>query len=444
MKWGVILMVLFLLTSLASFQVRAESETPKNVILMIGDGMGTAHITLTRILSGELNMDQFSAGGLATTYSNNNLITDSAAAGTALATGHKTNNGVISQSPDHRDLKTVLEIAKENGMGTGIITTSRITDATPACFYAHTENRDEEDAIAEQLVNAGVDVILGGGQSHFLQSGTEGSKREDSLDLVNEFKNIGYEIVSNKSEMLKASQSPVVGLFTPAEMSFELDRRAEEPSIAEMTKKAIQLLNGKREGFFLMIEGGRIDHEAHANDAAGVVAEVKAFDDAIGTALNFAREDGKTLVIVTADHSTGGLTLGRGTKQWYDPELLRSADISFEKFASLLMEGKDIKESLAEHYGIADLTEEEVKKIDDVVKTKKLYDIEAVIGGVISKRTNIVFTTTQHEGSAVPLLTYGPGAFGGFMDNTEVGETVNELLAGEERNIFSRLMERIC
>lgn len=444
MKCGVIMIALSLLAPLASFRVRTESETPKNVILMIGDGMGTAHITLTRILDGGLNMDRLSSGGLAVTYSSDDLITDSAAAGTALATGHKTNNGMISQSPDHRDLKTALEAAKERGMGTGIITTSRITDATPACFYAHTGNRDEEDAIAEQLVDAGVDVILGGGFGHFLPAGTEGSKRNDALDLMNEFKTSGYTSVSNRSEMLKANHSPVVGLFSPAEMSFELDRGAEEPSIAEMTEKAIGLLKNGRNGFFLMVEGGRIDHEAHANDAAGVVAEVKAFDDAIGVALDFAREDGSTLVIVTSDHSTGGLTLGKGTKQWYDPELLRSADISFEKFASLLMEGKEVKALFTEHYGIADLADEEVKEINDVVKTKNLYAIEAVIGGVISARTNIVFATTQHEGSAVPLLTYGPGAFGGFVDNTAVGVTVNELLAGEEKNAFGRIVERIC
>jgi len=192
-----------------------------------------------------------------------------------------------------------------------------------------------------------------------------------------------------------------------------------------------------------MVEGGRIDHEAHANDAAGVIAEIKAFDKAIGLALDFANSNRKTLVIVTADHSTGGMTLGSGTKQWYKPELLRS-DISFESFAPLLTgEQQSMRDLFERHYGITDLTDEEMSNIAETVKGGDLYTIESAIAKVVSARTNIVFTTTQHEGGAVPLFSYGPGAFGGFMDNTEVGSSIKAMAAHKEEGIIERIIERI-
>jgi alkaline phosphatase len=405
-----------------------EGKTPKNIIYMIGDGMGIAHVTLTRIINGPLNMDRFSYGGAVITYSANDLITDSAAAGTALATGYKTNNGMISQNPKGEKLKTALEVAKENGKATGIVTTTRITHATPAVFYAHIGDRDEEDRIAEQLANAGVDVIFGGGESYFLPSYAEGSKRKDNLNLINRLKNIGYEVPEDRNGLLKVSDTHVAGLFSPSHMSYELDRHENEPTIAEMTQKAIELLSKNDDGFFLMVEGGRIDHAAHANDAAGVVAETLAFDKALGVALDFAKSNLNTLVVVTADHSTGGLTLGKGIKQWYNPDILKNADISFENFVPLLMDGGNTRELFANHYGITDLTDNELKKIGEVLKAGGTEAIEATLGEVIAARTNIVFTTINHDGSAVPLFTYGLGAFGGFLDNTEVGEKINELL----------------
>jgi len=161
MKNAVLLAVVLLSLSFAT--VSAEDGMPENVIFMIGDGMGVSHVTLTRVVTGDLNMDKFPYGGIVTTYplSSSGLITDSAAAGTALATGHKTNNGVISQMPTGEKLKTAFEAAVESGKSAGIVTTSKITDATPACFYAHTAGRSNEDEIAEQLLISGADVILG-------------------------------------------------------------------------------------------------------------------------------------------------------------------------------------------------------------------------------------------------------------------------------------------
>lgn len=445
MKTAALMIAALLALSFAT--VRAENSAPENIIFMIGDGMSVSHVTLTRIATGNLNMDEFSDGGIVTTYPlpSSGWITDSAAAGTALATGYKTNNGIISQTPEGEKLKTALEMAREAGKSTGIVTTSKITDATPACFYAHTAGRSNEDEIAEQLSTAGVDVILGGGLGYFMPSGNEGSKRKDSLDLTSEFERAGYKFVRDREELLGVDKAPVIGLFTPSYMSFELDRKENEPSIAEMTEKAIELLSSSKKGFFLMVEGGRIDHEAHANDAAGVITEIKAFDDAVGVALDFAKRNGNTLVVVTADHSTGGMVLGSGTKQWYKPEILENADISFESFAPLLIgEQQNTRDLFESHYGITDLTEGEIESIAETVKTGDLYTIESAIAQVVSARTNIVFTTTQHDGGAVPIFAYGPGAFGGFMDNAEVGTEVKTLLMQEEdRGMLERIIERI-
>ncbi|MDY6984923.1 MAG: alkaline phosphatase [Candidatus Thermoplasmatota archaeon] len=437
-----VIVFIAVLLALSFVTVRAESSEPKNVIFMIGDGMGVNHITLTRTVDGELNMDKFPYGGIVTTHSMNSLITDSAAAGTALATGYKTNNGIISQTPDGKKLKTSLETAKEAGKSTGLVTTTRITHATPAVFATHIDDRDKENEIAEQLLMAGVDVLLGGGLRHFLPAG-EG-KREDSLNLVSEFINAGYTFVDDREGLFAAESSPLLGLFTMSHMSYELDREEEEPSVAEMTEKAIELLSRNEEGFFLMVEGGRIDHAAHANDAASVVADTIAFDDAVGKALDFAREDGETLVVVTADHSTGGLTLGSGAEQWYNYEPLKDISTSFESFAPLL-NGQNTGELFEIYFGISP-GEEEIKRIDEAVKTEDLYAIEDSIAHVVSARTNIVFTTTQHDGGAVPIFAYGAGAesFSGFMDNTDVGAGIKEMAVhGEEKGIINRVLDRI-
>ena len=417
----------------------AENETPENIIYMIGDGMGSSHLTLSRVLIGPMNMNRFSNGGMVMTYSANELITDSAAGGTALATGYKTNNGVISLAADGKELKTALEVAKERGKATGLVTTTRITHATPASFYAHVKDRNKEDAIAEQLIYAGIDIFFGGGMSYLLPSSAEGSKRKDNLDLINELKNMGYEIVKDRSGLLNVNVNNdlVAGIFSLSHMSYELDRKENEPSISEMTKKAIEVLSNSRDGFFLMVEGGRIDHAAHANDAASVFAETLAFDKAVGVVLDFAISDRNTLVVVTADHSTGALTLGKGMQQWYNPTILRQTNASFEEnLFPALLDGGNIVELFANDYGITNLTNKEIENINSALQTGDLDVIKVALGEVVTARTNIYFASIEHEGSAVPLLTYGPGAFGGFLDNTQVGKRVKSLLSQEKELLY--------
>ena len=279
--------------------ITAEGEV-KNVILLIGDGMGIGQITLAEIENGEdsLAIANLPYMSLISTHSLSSYVTDSAASATALATGYKTNNGVVSKSYDGLILSTIVEIAESEGLSTGVITNTRITHATPACFLAHANSRDQENLIAEQVLNSGVDVVLGGGRSYF-----------SSFNPSDK----GYTVVENTGELLEVESSKVIGLFTTGYMSYDNYRNPQiEPSLAQMTKKSIELLSSDPEGFFLMVEGGRIDHASHANDFENTVSETLAFDLAVSEALEYASSRNDTLIIVTADHETGGLMITGG------------------------------------------------------------------------------------------------------------------------------------
>jgi alkaline phosphatase len=316
----------------------ATHETSaKNVILLIGDGMGFPQLTLARIDkaggnvtqygSVELFMDGMEQTGMVKTSSANSLVTDSAPASSAMATGEKTNNGVISQNSaaiqgkrDGENLTTILEMAEESGLSTGLITTTRITHATPAAFYAHVDNRDNESEIADQLLASGVEVILGGGLQYFTgENDTDPldnyGKRGDERDLLNEFESQGYALVYNGSSFQKVDSNTterLLGLFDSSHMQYDLERLSGEerdPSLADMTSKAISILSRNPKGFFLMVEGGRIDHAGHERNISKNIADTLAFDEAVKVAMDFASLKNETLVIVTADHECGGLVL---------------------------------------------------------------------------------------------------------------------------------------
>lgn len=318
----------------------------KNVIFFLGDGMGITTMTAARIYKvgeeGDLTLDTLPETGFVTTYSNDAQVTDSAPSMAAYMTGVKANNEVIAMSANTsaRDASgksyvsgadstcpsgngtpadTLLEIMKAKGYSTGVVTTTRITHATPAATYSHICHRDGENNIAAQLtpkgagfnskLSDGIDVIFGGGRRHFLPKTDVDSKRSDSRDLVAEFKAAGYAYAANFADFDKLSSSApkVVGLFNKDHMTYDLDRdAAKEPSLAQMTSKSIDLLNSKKTGFFLMVEGGRIDHALHANNARRALQETVAFDDAVKVALDKMQQVDpglkNTLVVVTADH----------------------------------------------------------------------------------------------------------------------------------------------
>lgn len=272
----------------------------RNVILLIGDGMGIGQLTAAEVMNGELDLAITSLPymSLVTTHSSSNYVTDSAASATALATGFKTRNGMISVTADGDDLFTVLEDAEAVGKATGVVTTTRVTHATPACFVAHVNSRGSEYAIAEQLLSSGVDVALGGGLDYFTGLDTSGS---------------GYMVVYDSTEMDAVDSGKVLGLFSYGYMSYESARgNNDQPSLTEMTEKSLELLSSDPDGFFLMVEGGRIDHASHANDFDNTVSETLEFDNAVLKALEFASGRNDTLILVTADHETGGLSIVGG------------------------------------------------------------------------------------------------------------------------------------
>lgn len=327
----------------------ATTTTPKNVIFLLGDGMGITTLTAARIYkvgeNGDLSIDTLPETAFIRTYSNNAQVTDSAPSMAAYMTGVKMNNEVVSMSADTSAfdvntgksyvsgadttcpatgngaaVTTLLELAKTAGRGTGVVTTTRITHATPAVTYAHICHRDGENNIAAQLIPGGsgynssladgVDVVLGGGRRHFLPNTVTGSKRTDARDLIAEMKAKNYTYVSSKAELdgvAPSDSNKLVGLFTMDHMSYDLDRNpANEPSLAEMTGKAIDVLAKNQKGFFLMVEGGRIDHALHETTAKKALQDTIAFDDAVKNALDKmqAIDPGlkNTLIVVTADH----------------------------------------------------------------------------------------------------------------------------------------------
>ncbi len=286
----------------------------KNIIFLIGDGMGLVHANAARFYvvgpEGRLHFERMPVTGLLNVYSYDALITDSAASGTALATGNKTRNGMIGLRADSTSVPTVLEIARDHGLATGLVVTSRITHATPAAYYAHINHRGREQEIAEQLSTANINVLFGGGRDMFLPESMEDSRRHDDRNLLAVMESNGYEIIGNRDELMSVEGDHVLGLFQTESLSTQLP----EPTIAEMTAKAIELLAQDDDGFFLMVEGSQIDWAGHSNDEDYSIRETLLFDDAVREALAFAQQNGETLVVVTADHETGGMSIRRGNR----------------------------------------------------------------------------------------------------------------------------------
>lgn len=279
------------------------AKHPKNIILMIGDGMGLTQITAGMIANGnKLHLERCTTVGLIKTSSSDNLITDSAAGATAFASGVKTYNGAIGVDPNKKPVPTLVEIASRNNISTGLVASSSITHATPASFIAHQPSRKLDEGIARDLVNSNVDVFMGGGRNFF-------DKRTDSLDLVKELEKKNYKIYNSLQEV-KDGDAGRIGVFIAPEQpqSFSEGRADFLPMATERT---IDLLN-KNENFFLMVEGSQIDWKGHSNESEELILEMIDFDKAIGEALDFAEKDGETLVIITADHETGGYSIVGG------------------------------------------------------------------------------------------------------------------------------------
>ncbi len=436
------------------------SSAPKNIIFFLGDGMGMTTMTAARIYQGgedsELTMDTLPETAFVKTFSANSQVTDSAPSMSAYMTGVKMNNEVIAMSADTssfdpttlsdylsgeadtacpitngKPVTTMLELAKSAGLGTGVITTTRITHATPASTYAHICHRDAENTIATQLVpkgvgyNAalgdGVDVFMGGGIRHFQPKGTAGSKRSDTRDLIDELKKSGYSFAANKTEFDALPKTgKVFGLFTASHMAYDLDRDAtKEPSLTEMTVKAIDQLKDNPKGFFLMVEGGRIDHALHETTARKALHDTVAFDLAIKAAVEKMKvidpELKNTIIVVTADHDhtlvLNGYAARTGKSSDTNPGvlgLLRSyADNSIAK-------DKDGFPFSIIGFGTGENRPATRGALTDAQVFDKAYHQEAAVPVAVGSET--------HGGADVFLGAIGKGAetFTGVLDNTAV------------------------
>lgn len=306
MNYRMLVAVLMALLIIPMTARASETDAvPKNVIIMIGDGMSVGQVTAARVVKGSLQLDRCPVGGFSATHSADRLVTDSAAGGTALATGQRTNNHMVGMTPDGAPAKTLLEHAEDAGKSTGIVVTCAVTHATPATFVAHVDDRGKQTEIAEQIAAGNVDVVLGGGQQFFMPQSSKGSKRKDDKDLIAALRErMPLALTADELRALGDVDS-FAGLLAMDYLGWAADRN---PPLREMVSLALNALSKNPNGFALMVEGSHIDWAAHANEEARLLGEMTDFDDAIGAALDFAEADGNTLVVVTADHDTGGYT----------------------------------------------------------------------------------------------------------------------------------------
>ncbi|HVP57605.1 MAG TPA: alkaline phosphatase [bacterium] len=362
-------------------QGMVHAPLAKSLILFIGDGMGPEIVSLAKIYADKtmetgpnlVALSNTGTMGMATTYSANKLVTDSAAGGTALATGTKTNNGMVGVSPDGTDLGNLLEWAAHAGKSVGVITTTSVTDATPACFLTHIAARAREFDIAAQIAESRATVIMGGGLAFFAPP--DRGKRTDGVDLVAAARDRGFDVVFDKEGLAAAGGKRLLGLFAAEDLPYQADRIAyETPSLPEMFERALRMLTTDPDGFVLVVEGGEIDHGEHENSLARAMAEFFEFDATIGEAMDYQRSDTTLTIVVTADHDTGAPAI-TVTKSGYPPT-----------------------------EGAADLLAPDYEYLK--------------------------WISRDHTGTMVPVVARGPGEemFTGIRDNTEINQGMVEIL----------------
>ncbi|MCU0560299.1 MAG: alkaline phosphatase [Desulfobacterales bacterium] len=461
------LLTCLLLIAFSGATSPAEAAAPaKNLIVLIADGCASEQHTFARWFKGApLAYDPYQVGAIQT-FIADSVIADSAPAASAFATGVRTSDKFISVGPNvsvlstlpqpseelrYRPLATVLEGAKLLKKATGIVATSRVTHATPAAYAAHTDSRDAEDDIMEQLVHQGVDVVFGGGKRHLLPKAA-GGRRTDGKDLLARLAGWGYQLVETREELMRVRAGRVFGMFAASHMDPEIDRPRSnpgQPTLEEMTRKAIEILAQDEDGFFLMVEGSQIDWACHANDPAYLLSDLLAFDRAASAALDFARADGRTLVLVMSDHNTGGFSIGgRASEALYTQLSVEALLEPFRKmkqsaYAMWAQLGKErtvprLQTALREGWGL-DITEPEARA---VLERAAAYKTEghAAIGAVLCPiYTHVGWTTHGHTGGDVPLFAYGPGKPGGVLDAPRIAHVCADALGLD----LARLNERL-
>ncbi|KAF9201680.1 vacuolar alkaline phosphatase [Haplosporangium sp. Z 27] len=466
----------------------------RNVIMMVSDGFGPASQTYARSYyqfihpPPKAKMEYISPldkilVGTSRTKSSDSLITDSAAGATAFSCALKTYNDAVAIDSEGLPCGTILEAAKDLRMLTGVVVTSRVTHATPASFSAHVPHRDMESEIAAQqigdyILGRQVDLILGGGRCFFTPNSTEGSCRNDSRDLIKESKSFGWnKVMLNKDDFVKLDQEnegiplPAIGLFHQDHMSFEIDRDpSKEPSLKEMTLAALKSLKGNagpNQGFFLLIEGSRIDMAAHNNDPVAHVHDILQYHETVAAVRKFVANNPDTLLISTSDHETGGFTIGYQVdpkvfpEYLWKPEVIKRANASTEILTNKLIayrselststgehggNNKDLQkfvkaEILAKGLGITDATEQEISFLTDPNSSSS--EITPFLGHMISHRAQLGWTTVGHTGVDVNLYAEGDNEgvkeLTGNRENTEIGVAMSNFLKVDLNYITKKL-----
>lgn len=413
---------------------------PKYIFYFIGDGMGPSHVLGTELYLGELKgvigrpqklcFTQFPETAFVTTFSASNGVTDSAASGTALSTGTKTNNGHLGVDANGKPLYSVALDAKQNGMAVGIATTVCINHATPGAFYAHNNDRNNYNEIAQWMLDADYDFYAGGDAKCSI---------EQRNDLYERLHKQGYSIVRGYEDYAaRGSKADKIMLYQKkiaTELPYAIDRNEDDLTLAEITKAGIDFLKEKsKKGFFMMIEGGKIDYASHNDDAATMMQEVLDFNDAIEVAYEFYKKHkDETLIIVTADHETGGIVLGYSGAYKLNLQALSTQKVSLERLISMLETLKEttwgevtalVKENIGVEPRGAHSSDEKVKITHDLAKqiaNEAIYDL--------NRKALISWASGNHSGTFVPLFAIGEDAdeFHGVIDNTDIPRIIRKI-----------------
>jgi len=448
---------------------------PKSIIWMVADGMSPSVLPLAEQFSQRVRgqgllwqalLDRPEAvRGLMDMASLDSLVTDSSSASSSWGSGSRIFNGWVNVLPDGTELTPIAELARDKRKRVGLVTTATVTHATPAGFAAAVQKRDDEHIIAEQYMGR-VDIILGGGRRFF-----DPNARKDKRDMVASYREQGFAYAATRDELLKLKSSKMLGLFSASHLPYLIDRRADDaarslvPTLAEMTEVALNSLASSSNGFLLQVESARVDHAAHANDAAAMLWEQLAFDEAIEVVLRHAERHPETLVVITSDHgnSNPGLVgmgyeyrdssecfdrLARINSSFYavSPRLGGAAEYSMKvttpQPTGVVPTVERVQELAKYHFGF-EFTPDEIEVLrksgaggKKLCVNKQLDTMSGLMGQVVGNHTGIGWTGSTHTSDYTLVTALGPGAerFGGFIRNTEVFPNLTDLMDVKFKN----------
>lgn len=445
MKKLSLLLLLFLTAQVGCSKTELQSHTqiqvearpqPRNIIFMIGDGMGPAYTSGYRYFvdnpeTKEVDptvFDRLLVGTASTYPDDDTYVTDSAASATALATGVKSFNGAIGVDGEQKPLQSLLKHAKRLGKDTAIVVTSELNHATPASFVAHNKSRGNKDEIANDFIDIRinnrptVDLMLGGGQQYFQRS---------DRDILQEFRAFGYQSATELGKLKNITALPAIGIFADKGLTRAIDSDTPQ-RLSRMTSTALELLkkHSGNTGFFLMIEGSQIDWCGHANDIACAMREMDDFAHSIEIVEKFIEENPDTLLVVTADHSTGGLSLAAEQDYLWHTQVIAQQQKSLAEFSRNLKRDADLAKSWQENFGYPLQAQELLTLQESLATPDATYD---TVVRISSRYSNTGWTTRGHDAVDVQVFAAGSGSdlFSGFQDNTTISKKILQLMEGK-------------